>query len=233
MNWKIVDRYNHNTIKEFSNKFEAYFFIENINENIKSNILIKYDSDNIEINRMINEGMRKKDLYRILLPKVSMDEYVPSDEDGDNIVIGFYIKGVQEAVLPFKEFCSKCDGVLDVDDGVTDTIPDTYVIYVEFERHENSIKKIEDLVHLAAELNGLLAEDFILSFPDTVDTVQFDIETIEKYFHNMTKEKNKQAQQIAIQNKIKDAEQAVEEDVIDDLSESLINRISKIKMEIL
>ena len=78
-----------------------------------------------DIRRMINEGLIAHDLDNILLPKISVDEYLPADNDSENIVVAFFIKGVPEAVIPYKDFASKFHGVVDVDYGDSDTIPNT------------------------------------------------------------------------------------------------------------
>ena len=162
-----------------------------------------------KIVRIINEGLVKKDLEDILLPRVSVDEYVPSEPDTDNIVLAFFIKGVPEAVLPFKNFCEKCNGVLEVDYGDSDTVVDTSVIYIEYDREKMDIGNIRDLMVQVAMLANIEESDFTLTFPHTTKKFPYDLEILQQYFISRTMRDNRMAQMKAEREAQQKAEKAI------------------------
>lgn len=170
-----------------------------------------FDSDNPTLNRMINEGLNKRDLEGIILSRVSVDEYLPADQDSDNIVIAFFLKGVPESVLPFKNFCEKCNGVMDVDYGDSDTIVNTSVVYVEFDRETMDMKDLADLMTQVSMLSGLDVNDFTITFPHTNKKFPYQPRLIKHYFDSRTERDN----QIAMKKAMKKAERAEDERLAD------------------
>lgn len=146
------------------------------------------------IARILNEGLGKRDLEDILLPRLSVDEYVPSDPNTDNIVLALFIKGVPEAVLPFKNFCERCNGVLEVDYGDSDTVVDTSVIYIEYDREKLDVDDIRDLMAQVSMLANIEENDFTLTFPHTTRKFPYSIESLQQYFISRTMRDNRLAQ---------------------------------------
>lgn len=165
--------------------------------------------------RILTEGFKAGDLEGILLPQFSIDVYVPGDPKTDNIVIGFLIKGVPEAVFPFKNFCTYSRGVKHVDYGDSDTLPNTSIVYVEFDRARFSSQEFDDLVNEVCRLSKLVPEDFSVSFPNTNKTYPYDVEIVEKYFRNRNEEKNRLAQLAAVDARTKQIQKELEKEMED------------------
>jgi len=239
MKWKLLTNKGAHLSPSFPSKEKAASFWAQLPESIKKSVVFRYESEDKEVMRMVNEGMLKGDLYRILLPKISIDEYVPSDSNTDNIVLAFFIKGVPEAIIPFKEFCMKCDGVIDVDYGDSETIPSTSVVYLEFNREKENVKNIEELIDFVSILADLEPADFTITFPDTDDKFPYNAKVMQKYFERRDKQKNKEAQQAAL-DKSEESDNSEEEDGDDETevpdgmtkrteaTESLIERLINI-----
>ena len=150
-----------------------------------------------QIRRMINEGMIPHDLDKILLPKVSIDEYLPSDNDSENVVVAFFLKGVPEAVIPFKDFCSKFHGVVDVDYGDSDTIPNTSIVYVEFDRENLDMEDLDKLVRETTRLTDFDPEDYTVTFPHTNSKFPYKPQLVKRYFVSRDRRENYLAQKRA------------------------------------
>jgi len=149
------------------------------------------------IRRMVNEGLIPHDLDNILLSKVSIDEYLPADPRTDNIVVAFFLKGVPEAVLPFKNFVDKFSGVLDVDFGDSDTIPNTSIVYVEFDRDNYDVGKIDALIRETTKLTNFGPEDYTITFPHTGNNFPYDPRLLKRYFASRDRRENYLAQKKA------------------------------------
>lgn len=160
--------------------------------------------------RMINEGLIPHDLDNILLPKISVDEYLPSDNDTENVVVAFFLKGVPEAVIPFKDFCSKFNGVVDVDYGDSDTIPNTSIVYVEFDRETVDIKDLDKLIQETTRLTEFTSEDYTVTFPHTNAKFPYKPKLVSRYFKSRDRRENYLAQKRA--QKRAEQEQQVELD---------------------
>ncbi len=150
-----------------------------------------------EVRRMINEGLVQHDLDNILLSKVSVDEYLPADAETENIVIAFFLKGVPEAVLPFKNFAEKFHGVMDVDYGDSDTIPNTSIVYVEFDRENYNIEDIDNLIRETTSLTEFEAEDYTVTFPHTNQKFPYKPGLLKRYFVSRDRRENYLAQKKA------------------------------------
>lgn len=148
--------------------------------------------------RMLTEGLVAGDLRHIVLPQVSIDEYVPGDPDTDNIVAAFFIKGVPEAVIPFRDFIMKTGGILDVAYGDSDTIPNTSIIYVEMARSGFQFDTLNTLMEYVGLLSNLEPADFSVVFPTSQRKYPYSQEVIEDYFTSRTIKQNLQAQQAAM-----------------------------------
>ncbi len=178
----------------FTERGETQEWIDRMGSVISTQWKPVYESGDSNINRMINEGLEKLDLEGIMLPRVSIDEYLPADADSDNIVIAFFIKGVPEAVIPFRDFLQKCNGVLDVDYGDSDTIVNTSVTYAEMDRENFDIKDLRDIMIQVSMLSGLAPDDFTVTFPHTSKKFPFSMRLINTYFQSRTKKDNLKAQ---------------------------------------
>lgn len=173
----------------------------------------RFEHSNSKIRKMINEGLVRDDLEGILLPKVSVDEYVPSDPNSDNVVIAFYIKGVPEAVMPFKNFTERSNGVLQVDYGDSETISDCSVVYVEFDRENLDLKDIHDMMIQVGMLSGLTVDEFTVSFPNTKRNFPYSPMILKKYFEARSRKANAIAQRQALVMKTKELEDEIRDEI--------------------
>jgi hypothetical protein len=142
--------------------------------------------------------MVKGDLYKILLPRISVDEFVPGDPETDNVVIAFFLKGVPEATLPFKVFCEKSNGVINADYGDSETVVGAQNVYVEFDRENLAIEDIHAIMIQAGMLSNLEPADFTMTFPHTDKKFPYDPITMKDYFISRNEQKNRMAQQRAL-----------------------------------
>jgi hypothetical protein len=159
------------------------------------------------------EGFKAGDLEGIILPQFSVDVYVPGDAKTDNIVVGFLIKGVPEAVFPFRNFCTYSRGVKHVDYGDSDTLPHTSIVYVEFDRSRFNPHDFDVLIKDVCRLAKLTPEDFSVNFPTTSKTYPYSIEVIEKYFRNRNDQKNRLAQLAAVHTRTKQIQKELEHEI--------------------
>ena len=194
-------------------------------------------TDNNRLFGWLMEGLVQGDLRRIILPQVSIDEYVPGDPETDNVVIAFFIKGVPEAVIPFRDFVMKSRGVLDVAYGDSDTIPNTSIVYAEMARENFKFEDLYDIMDQVSMLSQLDVSDFSLVFPNSSDRHPYDPETIQAYFTERSVKRNLRAQQAALDKADDDQETTgsseeeqdriekdeVEEAIIDHLVEAFGN----------
>ena len=153
--------------------------------------------------KMLREGMVKGDLRGILLPKLSVDQYLPADPKSLNIVLAFFIKGVPEAVLPVKNFIDHCNGVVDVDYGDSETIPNCSIVYAEMNREKLNVQHIHTMVSYMARLANMEPEDFTLTFPNTDDKFPYSPEVIDQYFEMRSREETQKAQERAMADQAK------------------------------
>lgn len=156
------------------------------------------DTDSVFLGRVLTEGLAKGDLRKIILPQISIDEYIPGDPKTDNVVIAFFIKGVPEAVIPFRDFVMKSKGMLDVAYGDSDTIPDTSIVYAEMSRNKFRFDDLNLLMDQVAMLAGFDIEDFSIVFPTSSDRHPYSSEAIMGYFNARTSKDNWRAQKQAI-----------------------------------
>lgn len=156
------------------------------------------DTGNARVDKMLTEGLVKGDLYKILLPRISVDEFVPGDPDTDNIVVAFFLKGVPEATLPFKTFAEQSNGVLSADYGDSETVVGAQNVYVEFDRDNLDMEDIHALMIQTAMLAGLEVDDFTLTLPITDEKIPYDPQTLKEYFISRDRRKNEIAQKKAI-----------------------------------
>ena len=179
--------------------------------------------------RMLREGLVKGDLRGILLPKLSVDQYLHADPKTDNVVVAFFIKGVPEAVLPVKNYIDHCNGVIDVDYGDSETIPNCSIVYAELLRDKLNTQDIHAMVDQLSKLSSIRPEDFTVTFPNTDDKFPYDPKVLDEYFALRTEEDNQAAQDRAIaaaNAESNDANGVETKGKIDQVSnESLVNRL--------
>lgn len=210
--WIVENVYSGNRpfAKEFTDRGDTQDWITRMGPVLAKEWKPVYESGDVAINRMINEGLEKNDLEGIMLPRVSIDEYLPADADSDNIVIAFFIKGVPEAVIPFRDFLQKCNGIMDVDYGDSDTIINTSVVYSEMDRENFDVKDLRDIMIQVSMLSGLSPNDFTITLPHTNKKFPFNLRLVNMYFRSRTKKDNMRAQEkargVAEKEKQKDLE---------------------------
>ncbi len=182
---------------EFPTREEAEYRRNAMGSVLSKMYRLVHESDNPFVDKILTEGLEKGDMHRILLPRISIDEYVPADPQTDNVVIAFYIKGVPEAVIPFKNFCEKCNGVMDVDYGDSDTVLNTSVVYVEMDRENLNMRDIDDLLVQVSMIASMEKEDFTMTFPHTNQKFPYNPALLQRYFTSRNRRKNKLAQKKA------------------------------------
>lgn len=215
MKWIIVQQNNHQPLNEveYSTEIAAQSDINKLGSIISTMYEAVPHITNMKWKRLLLEGLSVGDLEGILLPQFSVDLYVPGDADTDNIVIGFLIKGVPEAVYPFKNFCEYAPGVDNVDYGDSDTIPDTSLVYVEFDRDNFKLSELTGLIREVSRLSYLNSEDFMITFPTSNKKYPFSLEILEKYFQARSRNKNLKAQKQAVQDRTRQIQQELEKEL--------------------
>lgn len=130
--------------------------------------------------RIINEDLEASDLWNILVPLISFDEYVPK-EDGDNVVVAVFVKEVPEAVEPLRRAIEMCPGVISADSGDSSTVERTSIVYAEFRRADFDFEQLEHLVDLLSKLAEISPEEFTVKLPGLDRAFEFNEKTIMGY----------------------------------------------------
>jgi hypothetical protein len=183
---------------DFPSKEAAVAHLTKLGPIIEKHYRISANTGNALTDRLLTEGMVKGDLYKILLPRISVDEFVPGDPETDNVVIAFFLKGVPEATLPFKVFCEKSNGVINADYGDSETVVGAQNVYIEFDRENLAIEDIHAIMIQAGMLSNLEPADFTMTFPHTDKKFPYDPITMKDYFISRNEQKNRMAQQRAL-----------------------------------
>jgi hypothetical protein len=175
--------------------------------------------------RILTEGLVAGDLRRIILPQISVDEYLPGDNNSDNVVIAFFIKNVSAAVVPFRDFVMKCGGVLDTAYSDSDTQPDTSIVYVELAR-QIKMSDISEMMDQVSLLTNLKVDDFTILFPSSTKRHPYSLDTLERYFNQRSNKQNWKAQKKALDNMLTSDDASVNDTESDDdaVVEQLIER---------
>ena len=196
--WYIENKHSGKRLDlEFSLRENAQERLENMGGIFLEEYRLVHESGDTFVDRILTEGLEKGDLHRILLPRLSIDEYVPANTHTDNVVIAFFIKGEPNAVVPFKNFCEHSNGVLDVDYGDSDTIMNTSVVYVEMDRENLDIKDIHELLTQTAMIGAIEVADFTMTFPHTNAKFPYNPKLLKRYFDSRNRRKNMLAQRKA------------------------------------
>ena len=198
--WKLVHRQspNDSIAEDFVSRGAAEAHLTKLGPIIERYYRAESNTGDPLTDRLLTEGMVQGDLYKILLPRISVDEFVPGDPETDNIVIAYFLKGVPEATLPFKTFCEQSNGVINADYGDSETVVGAQNVYVEFDRENLDIVDIDALMIQSAMLAGLEPEDFTMTFPHTDKKFPYDPATMKEYFISRNEQKNRMAQQAAL-----------------------------------
>ena len=189
--WYIENKRSGNRLNvEFSLRESAQERLDIMGPALSEEYKLVHESGDAFVDRILTEGFEPGDLYRILLPRISVDEYVPANPQTDNIVVAFFIKGVPDAVVPFKNFCEHSNGVLDVDYGDSDTIMNTSVVYVEMDRENLEIKDLDNLLEQVCIIADLEKDDFTMTFPHTNQKFPYNMDLLARYFRSRNRRKN-------------------------------------------
>ena len=206
--WYIENKRSKNRLDlEFSLREDAEERLQGMGRVLSEEYKLVHESGNEFVDKILTEGLEKGDLEGILLPRLSVDEYVPANAQTDNVVIAFFIKGVPEAVVPFKNFCEHSNGVLDVDYGDSDTIMNTSVVYVEMDRENLDIQDIYELLVQISMIASMEVEDFTMTFPHTNKKFPFNPKLLQRYFTSRNRRKNMLAQKKAEMKAQRDLDQ--------------------------
>src|ERR1700733_964559 len=163
--------------------------------------------------QIIVEGLKAGDLEGIILPQFSVDVYVPTDSKTDNIVAGFFVKGVPEAVFPLKNFFTYSRGVKMVDYGDSDTLPNTSIVYVEFDRNKFEIRDFFDMIESVCRLSGLETKDLSVTFPTSNKSFPYSPKVIHDYFGGRDRDKNRLSQYKANKERDKQMQSELEKEL--------------------
>ena len=198
--WTLVHKQSPNDriAEDFYTRGEAETHLTKLGPIIEKYYRPQADFGDPLTDRLLTEGMVQGDLYKILLPRISVDEFIPGDPETDNVVIAYFLKGVPEATLPFKVFCEQSNGVISADYGDSETVVGAQNVYVEFDRENLEMKDIDALMIQAAMLSNLEPEDFTMTFPHTDKKFPYDVKTMREYFISRNEQKNRMAQQRAL-----------------------------------
>jgi hypothetical protein len=198
--WTLVHKQSPNDriAEDFNTRGEAETHLTKLGPIIEKYYRPQADFGDPLTDRLLTEGMVQGDLYKILLPRISVDEFIPGDPETDNVVIAYFLKGVPEATLPFKVFCEQSNGVISADYGDSETVVGAQNVYVEFDRENLEMKDIDALMIQAAMLSNLEPEDFTMTFPHTDKKFPYDAKTMREYFISRNEQKNRMAQQRAL-----------------------------------
>jgi hypothetical protein len=215
MNWLLVNNSTGRPLfdRRYLSEHEARADLVRLGETIGRMYRAIPDFHDSRWTRMLFEGFKPGDLEGILLPQFSIDVYVPGDPKTDNVVVGFQIKGVPEAVFPFKNFCEFSRGVRHVDYGDSDTLPHTSIVYVEFDREKFDIEDFAELIDQVCRLSGLKSKDLSVNFPVSNKSYPYSLDRIKKYFASRDAEKNRLAQFQAMKDRDRQIQQELEHEL--------------------
>ncbi len=136
---------------------------------------------------MINEGLQRGDLEALMHPVLSVDEYVPSDIQSDNVVIAIKLIGNSKVVYPVYELFRDFDGVVNAGYSNSSIDENAFLVYLEMVRENFDIGELDYIMEILMHLSGLTIEDFSISLPNTKHPIPYDQETIIKYVRGTIK----------------------------------------------
>ena len=139
--------------------------------------------------RMLFEGFLKGDLKGILLPRVSLDEYVPNSDT--NIVLSVFIKNEPEAIDPLMVFFEMLDGVEEVDTSDSNTLKQTSIIYIEIMLDDDTADKIDEIVDDLVVLSDYEKKEFVMMLPNTDSTPTYSKDFVSDYCNLAYDKRNK------------------------------------------
>ena len=132
----------------------------------------------------LTEGVKAGDLVNIIVPMISLDEYVPKHND-DNIVLAFYVRNEPEAIDPLVMFCDTLPGVAYVDAGDADTMRRTSIIYCELKRNIDTNPIMKRLIKDVLMIGGLSMEDVAVRIPNTDTEFKLTNEIIDLFYEKI------------------------------------------------
>lgn len=184
--WTVVSRTTGEEISRHDTRELAESRISSMVPSVAGLYEVSYDGDERTV-RILTEGLAENDLEGLVIGRISFDEYVPKDEDSDNVVIAFFVRNCPDAVQPLAGYCSRCRGVYDTDTGDSDTMENTSIVYVEMERKDLDIQNILDLVKEVSSLAAMSPSDFHITLPHIDKRYPFDRKVLEQYLSSRIK----------------------------------------------
>lgn len=103
---------------------------------------------------ILTEGLREGDLIDLVLPLITIDEY-ESKIDETAIVVGFFVKDIEPAKDLNRFIQKSAVSLLDTDVSPAPNSQGYYMVFVEFLRNEDFIKKIFMLIDNIRDLVGI------------------------------------------------------------------------------
>ena len=182
-NFLVRSKRDGSTIRGEISLKEARSFMMKLDPSVRE--LYEMDHADPHYSRMLFEGLVKGDLDGILIPRLSVNEYIAKD-DTDNTVIAFFLKNCPEAVEPTREFAELCPGVLLADSGDSESMDNVSIVYVEFDKFPE-FKDVYETVKQICMLARMDLEDLSVSFPHAKRSYPFDPEIVSYYLNRKEK----------------------------------------------
>lgn len=141
--------------------------------------------------KKLTEGMRMGDLEDVVLPLITVDEYV-SKLDNDAIVFGFFVDD-QDAAIDLNRFIQKtAAAILDTEISPAPDQKGYYIVFFEIMNDDVIVDTLEEVLGEVSQL--CLVEDWQFKIRSVKDLKSFNRDFLTKHFADMRKmEKRKSA----------------------------------------
>jgi hypothetical protein len=129
--------------------------------------------------RKLTEGMEKSDLARLVLPRVTIDEYKSKmGSDEDIVVVSFQVRS-KEPALDLVNFLEKgYEWVIDSDLSSGELFDGSYVVFVEIERNQNIGENLLDMFTDLENLTDLRLDQWRLIYYKSKKVLELNAESI-------------------------------------------------------
>ena len=127
----------------------------------------------------LTEGLEKGDLARLVLPRVTIDEYKSKmGSDEDIVVLSFQVRS-KEPALDLVNFLEKSyDWIIDSDLSSGELFDGSYVVFVEIERDQNIGENLIDMFTDLENLTGFSLDQWRLVYYKSKKVLELDADSI-------------------------------------------------------
>jgi hypothetical protein len=163
----------------------------------------------------LSEGLRKSDLVELVLPMISIDEYSSKIDNGQSIVVGFFVSD-KDAADDLARFIEKGSiDVLDTDVSPVPTPEGYFITFIEFLRNSSFPERLLAILDSATNLTEVKTWQFKpYMTPNIIDVTEESIK------EHISLEPDPTAdEKLAIKQGIKTIKQEVD-DIKDELAEA-------------